>query len=160
MFSNRNWPSFNVVLKGEKFESFASVILRVPGLMLIDQWSHSSERSWPQTSDITDKCYAFIFNLSNLRLMFTNLDCRVTGQILFISRSADSGSCHTHLTVTEIGYAVHALPERSRFNWCFAPFQALCSYRVSRCRSRFNFLQIGNNFCFPTCDSTSIHYQF
>jgi len=65
MFSNRNWPSFSVVFKGEKFESFASVILRVPGLMLIDQWSHSSERSWPQTSDITDKCYAFIFNLSN-----------------------------------------------------------------------------------------------
>lgn len=66
MFSTRNWPALDLNLKGEHFESFASVVLRVPGLMLIDQWSHiSSDRLLPQTSDIMDKCYAFIFHLSN-----------------------------------------------------------------------------------------------
>ena len=70
MFSMRNWPAVDIALKGEHFESFASVVLRVQGLMLIDQWSHiSSDRLWPHTSDIMDKCYAFIFNLSN----FTHL---------------------------------------------------------------------------------------
>lgn len=65
MFSMRHWPKFDVKLKGEHFESIASIILRVPGLMLIDQWGHVSfDRLWPQTSDITDKCYAFVFNLS------------------------------------------------------------------------------------------------
>lgn len=61
----RYWPKFDLTFKGEHFESIASIILRVPGLMLMDQWGHvSSDRLWPQTSDITDKCYAFIFNLS------------------------------------------------------------------------------------------------
>lgn len=65
MFSTRNWPAIDLSLKGEHFESFASVVLRVPGLMLIDQWSHiSSDRLWPQTPDVMDKCYAFIFHLS------------------------------------------------------------------------------------------------
>ena len=36
MFSTRYWPS-DLKFNGEHFESFASVVLRVPGLMLIDQ---------------------------------------------------------------------------------------------------------------------------
>lgn len=65
MFTARQWPNFDLTFKGEHFESFASVVLRVPGLMLIDQWSHiSSDRLWPKNSDLTEACYAFVFNLS------------------------------------------------------------------------------------------------
>lgn len=65
MFTARQWLAMDFTFKGEHFESFASVVLRVPGLMLIDQWSHiSSDRLWPQSSDLTEACYAFIFNLS------------------------------------------------------------------------------------------------
>ena len=78
MFSMRNWPVFGYTFAGmsEKFENLATLILRGPALMLIDQWSHiSSERLLPQTWNITDILCAVIFNFRKLSPLFVFFRC-------------------------------------------------------------------------------------
>lgn len=96
MFSTSNWPAIDLTFKGEHFENFASVVLRVPGLMLIDQWSHiSSDRLWPQTAEVMDKCYAFIFHLMlihGLVILIVPLPKLVTIYMHYLSLAALIGA--------------------------------------------------------------------
>ncbi|KZS07809.1 RING finger protein 145 [Daphnia magna] len=96
MFSTSNWPAIDLTFKGEHFENFASVVLRVPGLMLIDQWSHiSSDRLWPQTAEVMDKCYAFIFHLMlihGLVILIVPLPKLVTIYMHYLSLAALTGA--------------------------------------------------------------------
>lgn len=47
----RMWPK----LQGEQFEGIASVILRVPGIFILDYWwQYEKWKLWPQTFEWTD----------------------------------------------------------------------------------------------------------
>lgn len=131
MFSTSNWPAIDLTFKGEHFENFASVVLRVPGLMLIDQWSHiSSDRLWPQTAEVMDKCYAFIFHLSINIYQFIIIKYWWGFQWFFYS--VDSWTCNTNCTTTKTGHHLHALFEFGCINWSITFVKTFCFDWVTR----------------------------
>ena len=51
-------------LAGEQFECAASVILRVPGIFVVDYWwQYDRSRAWPETIEWTDIVGAILTNI-------------------------------------------------------------------------------------------------
>lgn len=78
-------------LGGEHFESAASIVLRVPGIFVIDYWwQYDRSKAWPQTFEWTDVVGALLsclVPLQGLLLLFLRLERLVDLYMHYISAS-------------------------------------------------------------------------
>ncbi|GAB6024943.1 hypothetical protein CHUAL_010044 [Chamberlinius hualienensis] len=78
-------------LSGERFESLVSVILRVPGVFVIDYWwRYESSKSWPDSVEWADLAGVFLTNLvllQGLMLLLLSLENLVTLYMHYIGAS-------------------------------------------------------------------------